>query len=69
VQGNSTNVDKTARTNALIYVHFFVMYSNVGFAHLGIAREIHLPYQKKSFTSINQSITASTQIIYLIVEI
>ena len=68
VQGNSTNVESTAKTNALIYVHFFVTYSRVGFAHLGIANETHLPYQKKSLISINHSMIANIQIMYFTVD-
>ena len=43
VHGSSTNVDRTANTKALIYVHFFVIYSNVGFIDFGIFSDSHLP--------------------------
>ena len=68
VQGNSTNVDKTANTKALIYVHFFVMYSRVGLAHLGIASETHFPYRKKSLISISHSMIANHQITYFTID-
>ena len=68
VQGNSTNVERTANMNALMYVHFFVIYSRVGLAHLGIANETHFPYRKKSFISINHRIIANHQITYFTVE-
>lgn len=45
------------------------MYSRVGLAHLGIARETHLPYQKKSLISINQRMIASHQITSFTVDI
>ena len=51
-----------------MYVHFFVMYSRVGFAHLGIARETHFPYRKKSLISIIHSIIAKIQITYFTVD-
>ena len=69
MQGNSTNVERTASTNALMYVPFFVTYSRVGLAHLGMARETHLPYRKKSFISINHKIIARIQITYFTVDI
>ena len=52
-----------------MYVHFFVMYSKVGLAHLGIARETHLPYREKSLISISQSTMAKIQIMYFTVDI
>ena len=45
------------------------MYSSVGLAHLGIARETHLPYRKKSLISIIHRIIAKIQITYFTVDI
>ena len=51
-----------------MYVHFLVIYSRVGLAHLGIARETHLPYRKKSLISIIHRIMAKIQITYFTVD-
>jgi hypothetical protein len=51
-----------------MYVHFLVTYSRVGFAHLGIARETHLPYRKKSFISIIHNMIANPQITYFTID-
>ena len=46
-----------------------MIYSKVGLAHLGMANETHLPYQKKSLISISQRMIANHQITYFTVDI